>query len=252
MRLIGDIQSWARRQAAPVTVGILGSLVVTALLIWFLAGKPLAGLAFAGFGKPWTILTYPWAYMPFTDLFGILFFVFLCYWMLDMGGTAERELGPVRYALFLAAVTAAPALTVGLGGLIAPSRVVLSGPWLMVSPLIVAWATRRPGTPITFFFLPLTAQWLAWIVVAATVFQYGFGNPLMGVLACSGYGLAYAFAKGLIPGLAYGRRDTTNPRQQRMSRERENAYYDDVRRREKEREERERLRRLFENSLKDE
>lgn len=250
MGIVQEFRSWSRRQGAPVTVGFLVSLAVAALLIWFLQGRPFAFLAFHGFSQPWSILTYPWAYM-FGDVVGLICYVFLVMWTLSVGGTIEREIGPVRYCAFLAAVTATPAILMGLVGALSQTAFVVAGPWLTVGAMTVVWGTRSPSSTVNLYgIIPLTARWLAIITVIGTLLAFGFGNPLLGIMAISGYGLAYAFASGRIPGLNY-RRSYSNPRQSRMSREKESQYYDDVRRREKEREERERLRKLFENSLKD-
>lgn len=248
--MVQGFQSWARRQAAPITVGFIVSLGVGGLLLWFLQAAPMKYLAFSGFSRPWGVLTYPWAYMPI-DFIGLLCFICLAMWLLHLGGTVERELGATRYVAFLAAVTALPAICVGIVGMAAGTPAVLAGPWLTSGALTMVWATRSPGATVNLYgIIPLTAKWLAILIALGTMFSYGFGNPMVGVAACTGYALAHLFAAGRIPGLAY-RKVGGVYRPSKAAREKEDKYYDDVLRRERERDERERLRKLFESSLDD-
>jgi membrane associated rhomboid family serine protease len=229
--------------------------VVTSLLLWFLAGKGMMALAFTGLSRPWTLFTYPWAYMPF-DGFGLICFLLLVWWLLMVGGTVERELGTRKFALFMLAMAVVPALVLGLTAPILNAAPILAGPFLAVGGLTVAWGTRHPNSPVMLYgVLPLAAKWIALLTVAGTLFGFGFGNPLLGVLACSGYALAYAFASGKLKPFPYGRSGYAGggfggkKHANRAQAQYDEAYYDDVLRRERERDERERLRKLFESSL---
>lgn len=250
MALADDMKRWARQQAAPVNVALIASLTIAALINWFLAGRPMSTLAFTGFGRPWGIVTYPWAYMPFLG-FGLIGFIFLVMILLGTGGNMERELGSRRYALFLLAMTVIPALAMGLGGILFGGLRPLNDPWLPVSAILVAFAARNPGAPTMLYgILPITAKWLGVLVAAIIFFSYGFGNPLLGVFACLHLGVAYAFAAGKIPGLSWSQAYRPE-KPSKAQREREDRFNDEVSRRRQEREERERLRKLFESSLRD-
>lgn len=251
MGFFDDLGRSARRQAAPITLGVIASLTVSSLFFWISNLQGVEHVAFTKdwLSRPWTLLSYPWAYMPLGGV-GIIFFLMLVFWLLIVGGSVERDMGPGRYATLWIAGTVIPALLMWAGYQASRAPVILAGPLLPVSAITIAWATRNPTAPISHYgIIPLTAMWLAWIDVAIVFFSYGLGAPWMGVLACGGLAFAYLFAADKIPGLAYAKSAKYKP--SRGARAQSNEYFDDVRRREKEREEQERLRRLFEGSVKD-
>lgn len=249
--MVSNFRSWARRQGAPTTVAIMVSLGVAALINWFTMNQLFPFLAFSGIGKIWTLITYPWAFMPLGSAGTLIFLVFSMYWFLMVGSTVENDLGQKRYWEFLATMTLIPAIICALA---APSfgiHLLLAGPTFPLSALTVAWATRHPEMPVSLFgCIPLAAKWLGWIAAFGIFFSYGFGSPVFGVIATLYLGLAYLYASGKLPGLTYGR-PVYKATQSKSQKLREEAYYDDVIRRENERAERERLRKLFESSISD-
>jgi len=107
--------------------------------------------------------------------------------------------------------------------------------------------------------IPLSGKWLGWVTVATTILLAGFGNPLLGVVCALHLPVAFAFASNRIPAFTYNRGASTSFAKAKMgdranlkkSEKMDPKYYDEVKKREKEREERERLRKLFESSIQD-
>jgi hypothetical protein len=258
MRLADDIKGWARQQSAPVTVAIIASLIVAALTLWFLNLRGMESIVFTDDwpSRPWTVLTYPWAYMPLGSGFSIICFVFLIMWMIWIGMSVEREMGSGRYALFMLAMTVLPALILWTGAKALNTHLALMEPWMPEAAMTIAWCTRNQSAVINMYgILPLSGKWLGWLTVVITLFSMGLGNPVLGALACLHLAVAWAFAADRLP-LAFAggvRRAKKDEVQATRAQARyDETYYDEVRKREKEREERERLRKLFESSLNDE
>ena len=108
------------------------------------------------------------------------------------------------------------------------------------------WCARNQTTTIMLYgIIPLTGKWLAIIDVIIVILIYGNGYPLLGVFAAAPLVLAYLYALERLPGLGYQvtRQEVQATRAQARYNE---SYYEEVRKREQEREERERLRKLFE------
>ncbi len=233
-----------KRLSNPVCAGIIAFSVVCFVGAWAgnadLFFRPLA----LGFGEPsevWRWLAWPIA----TGAMGPLGILFGCLWLWSMGGVVERELGSPRFGLFLLAVTLLSAAMVVMGGAIVGIAPMLAGLWVLLVAVTVAWGTRYPAMPVTFMFvLPLKGKWLAWISVALLVFAMDYRlAPFMAVPLA----LTYLFAADKLPVRYSARPVSMGPSKRQI--EREGRYFDDVKRRETEREEKERLRRLFERSL---
>jgi hypothetical protein len=105
-----------------------------------------------------------------------------------------------------------------------------------------------------FGFLPLTGYWLGWATVIMDLLLYGAGAPVVGVLACVHLGGAALFASDRLPYLPYGSGDYRPGRKVKVNEKEavgrgqvryDQTYFDEVKRREKEREEQERLKKLF-------
>ena len=121
-----------------------------------------------------------------------------------------------------------------------------------IGALTVAWGVRNQTACVRLWaIIPITGKWIAILEAFLVLFVMGESAPLVGVFALVPLGVAWAYAANGIPGLSFG---PTTPRVSRAAKaneRRDQSYYDDVFRRAKEREERERLRKLFEDSLED-
>lgn len=247
-----ELQFRMGRHGAPVTVGLLAVLVGTFLIAWL--GGGLQWLAYtteAGMGRPWTLVTYPFYSTGAGQ--GFLFFVILCLWLWGIGGDLERRVGAQRYLLIWFGATVVGALAVSLAAAIMGlSMVVLAGTLIPLGAVTVAWGVSNPSAMIQLMFvLPITGKWLAWLTYGIVVFGVGSdtGAPAAGLFAAIPLALAHVYVLGRLPGLDFqqsgkAQRIRNAPRQ-------DEGYFDDVKRREKERAERERLRKLFEGSIQD-
>jgi len=239
-----DLRSWFARQRAPFTLFLAVSIGVAALVA-LLSPQALVGLTFSEL-RPWGVLTYPWAMDLRGSSMGLISLVFLIVLLLQFGSTTEGEMGTGRFAAFWGAA----ALMYGLLG--AALHVAVYGPWLPSSVLIVAWCARNPNATIMLYgILPLRGTWIAGLTALGVVVSYGAQNPPAAIAMLLPLGLAWLFAADRLPlGYRAGNGGGGSRRQKftvvRGAKEYDDGYFDDVKARELEREERERLRKLFE------
>lgn len=245
MAMIQEGKRWWVRQGKPVTLTLIALSIVGALAVWSNPALALVLGYFGDFRAPWTALTYPFAIGALTSGFGLISLVFLVMWLYSVGGLLERELGPQKYILVWVLLTLLPILF-----LIPFGRAGLVGSLLPVGGLTVIWATRYPSSPVMLMaMIPLQAKWLGFLSAGVVFFSYGAGgNLLVGLLACGSLALAHVFARNMIPFFQYaGAYSKPKPTKEQIERAR--AFEDEVRKRKQDREERERLRKIFESSL---
>lgn len=243
---LSDFQSAIRRSGAPVSTAITAILVVTFVLGWLDPNRFLVPLVYDPHlvgAKPWTILTW----VLCGGAMGPIGLLCAGVWFYGIGGIVEREMNSRRYAVFCLAVTLVTSLLVGVAALLGIAAM-LSGAWVLLVAITVAWATRHPEQPITFMLvLPLKARWLAWISVGLLFFA---ASPELAPFLIVPQGLVVLFASNRIPGLRYQEMAVfTSPKPTARERAREKRFLDDVKRRETDRAERDRLRQIFEASL---
>ena len=253
-RTMGNLLESARRQRAPATITLIGLWVVCSLALWLSQMRGIEWIAFPSSGwlaQPWSLLTYPFAFMQWSSAFGILFFLFLVLWFFMAGGNVEREVGTGRFVTFFVASTVLGGLALWAGSGIRP--VVEGGPTLPVSAVTVVWCLRNMGSVIRLYgVIPVSGKILAILTAVIIFFVYGFGAPVLGLLALIPLAFGWAFATNRMPFFRYSY-PVAAPQKSKAQIERERKYFDDVRKREAERLEKERLRDLFERSgVKDE
>lgn len=184
----------------PVTWAVIASNVLSFLTAFLgvVAWAPLVFRSFALWTAPWTALTYPLVFsghILWLLLGGYVFWLF--------GGSLERAWGRRDYLVFLALVTAAPAVAMWLVGAVVGGAVILSGFWLPLAAATVAWATINPTERLLMYFvIPIQARWLGVLVAVLIVFTYPF--PL-GVFALAGCGTAWWYVRQGRYGLLRGR-----------------------------------------------
>lgn len=256
MAFLRDLQSSARQGGMPVTAAIVGTAAAAFLLSWLSGSMAFGNFAFdprlLG-SQPWSLLTYPFAFPP--DGGNFIGVVFVCWWLWGIGGQVERELRAITYGLFFAAMTVLPALFLLIGSSMLDIDHVLAGLYLPVAGVTVAWATRNPELKVLMMMvIPIQAKWIGWLTAGAVLFGYGTGNPLVGVLACIHLVLAWLYAANKVPALGWASGPSSFGSKKGKAwtpREKDDKYLSEVKDRELDRQERERLRRLFEGSLKD-
>lgn len=254
-----DLQGWARRQGAPVTLALMASLILAALYFWFTRLRGFEQFVFDEnwLEKPWTLVIYPWAGMPFASGLALMFFAFEMMWLYWVGTSVERDLGSLKFLLFWVVMTVLAGIFVWGGALSMNLPFALATPWLTISAVTVAWCTRNPTQTIMLYgIVPLAGRWLGWVTAITVILLMGNQAPALGAVAALHLAVAWVFAANRLPLVRYAHgvdfqapnKEEVTGRGKVVSPE----YFDEVRRREKDREERERLRRLFEGSLDDE
>lgn len=238
-----DLQSWAARQRSPFTLALAGTLVLTALVGWATQGRTLAPLALLP-GQPWGILTFPWAFSPLGSLFGAFFLVILVAFLVQFGGTLEREMGSPRLALFWLVATAV------FGGVGLALGTLLAGPELPGAALITLWCARNRSARIMLWgIVPLSGAWMAALVAASVLFSFGAASPVAGLILTLPLALVWLYGIERLPVPFAG--GGTSRRKEHLTvvkggTKYDEGYYESVKKREIEREEQERLRKLFE------
>lgn len=191
----------------PVTWAVIASNVLSFLTAFLnvVDWTPLLFRSFALWTAPWTALTY-----PLVSPVSILWLLLGAYVFWLFGGSLERAWGRRDYLVFLALVTAAPAVAVWIGGTLTGRIVVLSGLWLPLAAATVAWATINPTERLLMYFvIPIEARWLAVLIAVLVAFSYPF--PL-GLFALAGCGVAWWYVRRGRYGLLRGRsRPTWGP-----------------------------------------
>jgi len=246
----GGFGSGFRWSDSPGTIAILLAVVLCALLSAMLQGKLAVSLAlWSDFSNPWAVVTYPFAQS--LSSFGLALAVVELFWLYFVGKSVESELGTKKFLLFFAGLTIVAGLVIAIGlklGL--PIAVPIFGIGLPLAGLTVAWGTRHPNETVYLFgFLPVLGWIITWFTAGITLFGYAalYQAPQYGLLACVHLILAALYVRGQLPGAGY-RNKRSDPINLKATERMSEEYYEDVRKREKDREERERLRRLFENS----
>ncbi|MBX3120390.1 MAG: rhomboid family intramembrane serine protease [Fimbriimonadaceae bacterium] len=250
MSVLSDFQSNARRLGAPVTVALVVLIIVT-FLAQFVAPKsfPIRDWAYFtvdGISRPWSLLSYPFAA---NEIFSVLF---AALWLWGIGASVEREMGSVRFGISWAAFSVLSALCLFVGARIVGVDAPLAGAWVALGAVTVIWGTRNPDAPLTLLFvLPLTGRWIAWL---AGVFAFFSTDAKLALFAALPLILAYFFAANKLPlaftkGAARPFQKSQGATKVRGAGVYSQEYFDEVEKREREREEKERLKKLFEKSL---
>ena len=241
--MASEFSSWVRRQCAPVALGLAASLVAFALIGWLTGRGALLPLMLVDLRAPWSLLTYPWFFSPLASMFGLVILLVLVMWLIQFGGSLEREMGSLRFGAFwLVATLAFGLIAVVLG-------VSLGGPMLPGAALIVLWCSRNKRMSILLWgILPLSGVLLAALIAISTVFMYGAGNPFYGLAMAAPLALVWAFGIEKLPISVTG-----GPKLRKAKltvvkggTKYDDKYYESVKDREIERAEQERLRKLFE------
>lgn len=195
---------------------------------------------------PWGILTYPLAY-PFAGS-RFIAVIFTLLWIYYAYTALESTLG--RWGVIWHFV--AFQVLFGLFGFLAESLLAsdyaLFGPFIPAEALVILWAAVAPNSTISLFgVLPVKMLYIGLISTGTILFFEGALNPMIGVIMVIPAAIVWLYGLGKLPGLAPG---SIRPRRSTKKQNKEwDSYYSKVKTRQKEREERERLKKLFEDSM---
>jgi hypothetical protein len=223
MALIDNAGRWARRQLAPVTVGLMAALVVTSLFFWFTQGKFQSSLYMSNdlLNRPWTVLTYVFADMFLGNVNQLIWLVILMGWMLLSCASVERTIGVPKYAALWVVTSIVPALCYGIGANILQKPIELAGPFFPIAAISFIWALNNKSFSLYLFFIPISGLVLCYLIPLGILFGYGMGAPMLGLFACLYLIPAYFYAENKIPFLLYeiaATRTTSPPRSRRRKR----------------------------------
>ncbi len=252
MAFVEDLRRKAREQGAPVTIGLIVALVAMSLFFYFLHMRFFDNLVLSPnwISQPWTLLTYPFAYPGLLGI-GLIWLLITAWWLFWVGVSVERDVGSPKFAAFWFLTTLLAGLLMVLAGLVFRAGVGLEGPFVPIAAVTVAWAARNPQGLIQFWgVIPLSGKVLMWITIALVFFAFGYPNPVIGLLMTVPMATAYMFATNKLPGLSYSK-PIYKAAPSKAQIEKQNRFDADIRRRKQERAEKERLRKLFEGSIKD-
>lgn len=247
-----------KSKRAPATMVIVGLSVIVFVVSWMMQGRFYESLLFfTDFSKPWGLLTYPFASAG--DGQGLIWVIFELLWMFWIGTSVETELGTSKFLMTWLVFSILACLLVSVGIVLvygsSAAVPVIGGLGLPLSALTVIWGVRNRAAIIRLYMvLPVPGIVLAWVTVALTLFGFGsiYHAPLIGGFAVLHLAAAWYFALDRIPFAPY--RGAAVPSEARSKKKVEmmsKEYYDDVARREKERADRERLRKMFEDNSTD-
>ncbi len=239
------ISYWLFADRIPVTKLLIVSNVVTFLAITlFDLGIIPAYLSFTTqtlISAPWTLVTY-----PLVGMCGVLCLLFQGYWLWVAGGSLERSWGSAKFARFFFIMSAVSALGLLAGSVFAKEPIEATGLWLPLAGVTIAFAMMNPEQQILFFLIiPLKLKYLALIDVAVVLVSYGQVHLALGVCALAGCAYSYACVR---PGWWSS---FPRPDDGKIVRVHRRAAFSPLRAW-KEHREREKLKRLFERSYRDE
>lgn len=246
---------YGRRRPASLPAGwavwvLLGIAAIPFLLAW-LSGEirqfmifDLALLGKEGFVRPWTLITYIFA--DTGNGANAIFVAFLCYWIYMIGRSLEKDLGAGLLLGIFAGATLLHGLLAAIAGTFVPANGLI-GIGMPEAFLSIVWCGRNQGEVIKMFgVIPIQGRWLALLIAIISLLGTGNGAPAFGFIVCLPFVLAWFYGSGKLA-FAYGRVKKVKPSK---NEQREfDKFITNVRDREKEREERERLRKLFEDSV---
>lgn len=223
-----------KQSGAPFSTGVLVVLGVSFLLHALKVLDP-GSLVLQGVG--WQVATY-WLVVPASPS-GIITLVFAALVLLSGGGQLERDAGTQQTALVFGAGVALTAIGFLIGSAFAPGA--LLGPWPPIIALLIGWALRRPTARLLVLGLfPVSAGTVALVapLIAAGSVAGSLPAALGAILGL--YGVYFWQSK------FSGYRAPSKPQgPSKAQKARDEAYFDRVRQREKDREEREKLAKLF-------
>ncbi|HWD37863.1 MAG TPA: hypothetical protein VG944_03385 [Fimbriimonas sp.] len=258
MRFIDTLRSSPSSKNQPVTIGIIALVVLGTACAFMFHGLWVLDvlLTNGSFRWPWSFLTYPFFYLNLDSAIGLLWFIFILSWIYWISSSLERDLGAVKFALLWVASSVLVGICLCLGASLVSSPLVGAGPLVPFCSLMVVWAARNQTARVAVFGL-VEVNGIMMVPLAALMelvecsgFVGAAGPKYIGLFACLPMFLAYAFARNKLPGIPYAP-SAMKPKVSKAQIQKEQSFFDEVRKREQDRAERERLRKLFESSVND-
>ncbi|MBS1724881.1 MAG: rhomboid family intramembrane serine protease [Armatimonadetes bacterium] len=235
---------------SPVTAVLVVLIAGAYVAAWSTGSNGLLGpLGFTSdLSRPWSVLTFPFACAGTgREFFGILCSVL---WLSFVGTWAERALGRFHLLAWFFGTAVAAAFLAYLVALATGVPASLYTAWIPVAALTGLWAGHNPSQRVLFMFvINIEAKWLALISGLVVMFAHGTGLPILGIAVALPVLVAWFAGKGAF---VRSSREVVSGRGQKAQSAKEfDEFIEKVRGKEKEREERDRLRRLLEGTPSD-
>lgn len=226
---------------SPVTYSLLG-LIVLSFLLSMVRVPGLRELVLTEEGRPWAFLTYPFA--PIYSGSALIFLIITALWLYSFGTQVEARNG-WRGALWASVGFALVAgLCVFAGAKAVGSLLALAGPFAWGTGVGFVWGLQNRNAVVNLFCLiPVKGIAIAVLSVALFFFAMMDFHPALGLFTLPAFGLFYWWANSA-DGVSRGK-DRAARRKDVQTRN----ILDSAMDRQKEREERDKLRELFERSL---
>jgi membrane associated rhomboid family serine protease len=158
------------RNQPPAIKALLAVHTGVYLFQWFFWDRSIAWLALG----PVRVLESLWLWQPLSYLFlhtigifGFFFFLIHMYVLSTLGRDLEHRWGSGGFLLYYLGCGLAGAATALVLAPFAPSFML--GSSMALLSLLTAFATLAPGAQVVFYFIPMTAKQLVWLVVILEV-----------------------------------------------------------------------------------
>lgn len=225
----------------------MGATILSFLFAWLPGNnvKLLTWLSCSGrLDQPWTFLTYPFAIDG--NGFGILTLILTWLWMYWICSAIEATDRALNLLLYFFLYTMLGAIFVSLVGRIMNVPNVITGTMLPISALTCLWCSRNQSAEIRLMMMiPVNGRVMAIISGVLVLLMYGTINPILGLFAV--VPCAIGWLQGSRRAFATTKKQVNLGRGMKSSNPQEfEEYMLKVRKKEKEREEKERLRQLLE------
>jgi hypothetical protein len=242
---VARTNNWPLKPTA--TLALIAAMFVMFVVAWIptMTRSVVEWLACDGtLNKPWTYLTYPFAWNG--DGTGFVWLALGWLWLYWIGTSIEASDGWKGLLLTFFGYTLLAGFLTAFCGHLAGWPGTLFGAWLPISAMTCIWAGRNPAAIVRLMMcIPVSGKVLAVITAAIDLFLYGTGYPVVGLLAALSCLVGWLHGTGAIfrkrkPTIVSGRGHRAQSQAEFES------FITQVRSKEKEREERERLRKLLE------
>lgn len=236
------------------TIGLIIAIAIGFVLCWLPQPGRFLIENFAFWYEqpmPWQVLTYPLIFAG--GSFGVIFLIFELFWLFRYGSTIEQRFGKTTLLATFFGSAVAFALCGWIGAKISglPGGF-LDNSWLPTSFLVILVCAMQPNADMCFWGISIKVKWLAALIGAMVLFGYGAGGfPLLGVAVCLPLVFAWYYGQNKIPGITLGKNIFTQKKETIKANREFDEFRSKVRDKEKDRKEKERLRKLFEGSLDD-
>ncbi|MBL8047367.1 MAG: hypothetical protein JNJ45_01670 [Chthonomonas sp.] len=229
---------------SPVTFTLLGLVFLTFLMSMVRVPGLSEALALTPDGKPWTFLTYPLA--PVFSGSSLFWLILSGVWMWMFGAQVEARNGWKGALLASVGFATLVGLCVFVGAKTLNTYFQLGGPFELGVGFAIVWGLQNRTAKINLFcVLPLSGLLFAGLSCLLLFFRMMDFHPALGLFTLPALGITYFVVQSQRSGAGGVRLDRAARNKAKNTRNILDAAAD----RQKEREERDKLRQLFERSL---